>query len=390
MTASSARVLPQTALTAAIALLLGFAHAGNVLAQEVGDDYDDKPKSTTATGSAAAASERARQRKAEAAAKANQQPELFPQATRKPPEKKNSQKDVKTANELQALFDAGKYAELLPKVDAYVATAQNPYLVSYLAQLAGNAAIKLEDMSKGADYYRKSVESNGLDNNGHYQIMFNLAVTLSELERYPESLTWIDRYLTETKNESEQAVGLKAFVLSRVGRAAEGAALYEKLLAADPGNNNILLNAVSLYQEAENEEKALALLETARKQGNLKDANAYRMLFVSYLNASKYKEAEEALLDGVAKGVIAPSQTLAGDYSVLAQNYYAEEKVAQAIDFYTRAAKISTNGEAALNLAKVLVNEDRITEAKAAAREALAKGIKRPQEANNILARPGK
>ncbi len=390
MTASSARVLPQTALTAAIALLLGFAHAGNVLAQEVGDDYDDKPKSTTATGSAAAASERARQRKAEAAAKANQQPELFPQATRKPPEKKNSQKDVKTANELQALFDAGKYAELLPKVDAYVATAQNPYLVSYLAQLAGNAAIKLEDMSKGADYYRKSVESNGLDNNGHYQIMFNLAVTLSELERYPESLTWIDRYLTETKNESEQAVGLKAFVLSRVGRAAEGAALYEKLLAADPGDNNILLNAVSLYQEAENEEKALALLETARKQGNLKDANAYRMLFVSYLNASKYKDAEEALLDGVAKGVITPSQTLAGDYSVLAQNYYAEEKVAQAIDFYTRAAKISTNGEAALNLAKVLVNEDRITEAKAAAREALAKGIKRPQEANNILARPGK
>lgn len=390
MTASSARVLPQTALTAAIALLLGFAHAGNVLAQEVGDDYDDKPKSTTATGSAAAASERARQRKAEAAAKANQQPELFPQATRKPPEKKNSQKDVKTANELQALFDAGKYAELLPKVDAYVASAQNPYLVSYLAQLAGNAAIKLEDMSKGADYYRKSVESNGLDNNGHYQIMFNLAVTLSELERYPESLTWIDRYLTETKNESEQAVGLKAFVLSRVGRAAEGAALYEKLLAADPGDNNILLNAVSLYQEAENEEKALALLETARKQGNLKDANAYRMLFVSYLNASKYKDAEEALLDGVAKGVITPSQTLAGDYSVLAQNYYAEEKVAQAIDFYTRAAKISTNGEAALNLAKVLVNEDRITEAKAAAREALAKGIKRPQEANNILARPGK
>ncbi len=390
MTASSARVLPNTALTAAIALLLGCAHAGSALAQEVGDDYEDKPRTTTATGSAAAASERARQRKAEAAAKANQQPELFPQATRKPPEKKNSQKDVKTANELQALFDAGKYAELLPKVDAYIASAQNPYLVSYLAQLAGNAAIKLEDMPKGADYYRKSVESNGLDNNGHYQIMFNLAVTLSELERYPEALTWIDRYLTETKNESEQAVGLKAFVMSRVGRAAEGAALYEKLLAADPGNSNILLNAVSLYQEAENEEKANALLETARKQGNLKDVNAYRMLFIAYLNASKYKEAEEVLLDGVAKGVITPSQTLAGDYSVLAQNYYAEEKVAQAIDFYTRAAKISTNGEAALNLAKVLVNEDRLTEAKAAAREALAKGIKRPQEANNILAKPGK
>lgn len=387
MTASSARPLPTT-LAAAVALLIGCAFAGNVLAQE--DDLDDKPKTSSMTGSAAAASERARQRRAEAAAKANQQPDLFPQATRKPPERKVSQKEAKTANELQAMFDKEQYAELMPKVDAFLADTQNPYLVSYFSQLAGSAALKLDDQQKGAAYYLKAVEGNGLDNNGHYQIMFNLAVTLHELERYPEALSWIDRYLTETKNESEQALGLKAYVLSRVGRAAEGAALYEKLLVAKPGDAGILMNAVSLYQEADDYEKANALLENARKQGQLKEPNAYRMLFVGYINAEKYKLAEEVLLDGVAKGVLQPSQTLANDYSIIAQNYYAEEKVAQAIDFYTRAAKIATNGEAALNLAKVLSNENRMTEAKAAAREALAKGVKKPQEANNILAKPGK
>ena len=62
--------------------------------------------------------------------------------------------------------------------------------------------------------------------------MFNLAVILSELDRDADSLTYIDRYMAETKTETEQAVGLKAYLLSKLGRAVEGAALYEKMLAA--------------------------------------------------------------------------------------------------------------------------------------------------------------
>lgn len=220
--------------------------------------------------------------------------------------------------------------------------------------------------------------------------MFNLAVILNELDRDAEALTWIDRYLGETKKENDQSLGLKAYLLSKLDRAGEGAALYEKLLAANPGDRATLMNAVSLYQQADNFDKANALLENARAQGLLKDANEYRTLFVGYINANKYKEAQAVLEDGVAKGAIPASQTLANDYAVIAQNHLAEDKVAQAIDFYGRAAKVSTNGEAALNLAKVLRNENRIGEAKAAARDALAKGIKKPKDANDILALPGK
>ena len=385
---ASARLLPTTALAAAVALLLGCAFAGNAVAQD--DELDDKPKSDRMSGSAAAAADRARQRKAEAAAKANQQPEMFPQATRKPPEQKVSQKDAKVANDIQADFDAKKFADVVSKVDAFAASSQNAYLLSYFYQLAGSAVLEQDERAKAVDYYRKAVEANGLDNNGHYQIMFNLSVILNEVDRDTEALTWIDRYLTETKNESEQALGLKAYLLSKLDRAGEGAALYEKLLAANPADRTMLMNAVSLYQQADNFEKANALLENARSQGLLKDANEYRALFVSYINANKYKEAQEVLEDGVTKGAIPASQTLANDYSIIAQNYLAEDKVTQAIDFYGRAAKVATNGEPALNLAKVLRNENRIGEAKAAARGALAKGVKKPKEANDILALPGK
>ncbi len=382
-----ARPFPNTALAAAIGLLLGCAFAGQVLAQE-DDEYEDKPRSSVGTGTAAGAAERARQRKAQAANPA--QPEMFPQATRKPPEKKVSQKEAKTANEIQADFDAGKFADVTTKVDAFLATSQNAYLNSYFSQLAANAALKQGDKAKAADYYLKTMQANGLDNNGHYQIMFNLAVTLNEVDREAEALTWVDRYISETKNESEQALGLKAYVLGKLDRAAEGAAVYEKLVAAHPGDRTIMMNAVALYQQADQDEKANALLENARKQGLLQSENEFRALFIGYVNADKYKEAEDVLVDGVGKGVIKPSDNLSNDYSLIAQNYLAQDKIPQAVDFYGRAAKVATTGDAYLNLAKVLRNENRIGEAKAAAREALARGVKKPKEANDILALPGK
>lgn len=386
----SVRPFPNTALAAAIGLLLGCAFAGQVLAQE-DDEYEGKPRSATMSGTAAAAAERARQRKAQAANPA--QPELFPQATRKPPEKKVSQKEAKTANEIQADFDANKFADVISKVDAFLPTSQNAYLNSYFAQLAASAELKLGDKAKAADYYLKTMQANGLDNNGHYQIMFNLAVTLNEVDREAEALTWVDRYLSETKNESEQALGLKAYVLSKLDRAAEGAAVYEKLVAAHPGDRTIMMNAVSLYQQADQDDKANALLENARKQGLLQSENEFRALFIGYVNADKYKEAEEVLVDGVGKGALKPSDDLANDYTLIAQNYLAQDKVPQAVDFYGRAAKVATSGSAYLNLAKVLRNENRVGEAKAAAREAVAKGLKtdkEKKEANAILALPGK
>ncbi len=393
MTASALRVLPKTALNAGIALLIGCAFAGGALAQdsEVGDDMDDKPKSTSMTGSAAAAAERARQRKAAAAAKTNAEPARYPLATRTESAKQSvSGKDAKTANAIQADYEAKKYADVIAKVDAFATSGStNAYLLSYLYQLAAAAAADMQDDAKAVDYYKKTIDANGLDNNGHYQMMFNYAITLNQLDRYPEALATIDRFLSETKSEKPEAIGVKAYVLSQMDRPGEGAALYEKILAGSPNDRAVLMNAVALYQQADNFDKANALLENARKKGLLVDGNEYRALFIGYVNAEKYQQAQEVLEEGVAKGAIKPSKTLASDYSIVAQNYYAEDKVPQAIDFYTRASKVATDGEASLNLAKVLRNENRMGEAKAAAREALAKGVKKPKEANDILGLPG-
>jgi hypothetical protein len=381
-------------LTTAIAVLIGCAFAGTAAQARAAEKREERTRWEAPPRGTAAASERARQRKAEQAAKGAkagaEQPVQYPQATRVPPGQKATPKEGKTANEIQAAYDAKKYADVFAKVDAFAASGStNAYLLSYLYQVAAIAANDSGDQSKAADYFKKTVDANGLDNNGHYQSMYNLAILQSQLDRNQEALATLDKFMAETKSDKVEPLALKAYVLGNLDRAAEGAALFEQVLARNPNDRPTMMNAVALYQQAGNFDKANTLLESARKKGLLTEGSEYRTLFVGYINANKYTQAQEVLEEGVNKGAIKPSQQLASDYSILAQNFYADGKIAQTVDFYTRANKVATNGEAALNLAKVLRNEDRMGEAKAAAREALAKGVKKPKDANDILAMPG-
>jgi tetratricopeptide (TPR) repeat protein len=84
--------------------------------------------------------------------------------------------------------------------------------------------------------------------------------------------------------------------------------------------------------------------------------------------------------------VVKPSPDLVKVYAVIAQTAYGNDDAKLAIDMYGRAAAISSDGEQGLNLAKVLLNEGRIAEAKKAAQQALDKGLKSPADAKRILA----
>ncbi|MBX3711716.1 MAG: tetratricopeptide repeat protein [Lysobacter sp.] len=400
MTPSPRMFFKSSALALAVALMLGTGFSGSAVAQSQDEEREDRSRDmdnpvTAKLRAAKERRERARQQAGESGGKqessASATAPLYPLATRVAPSQKVNAKESKTANEVQADYNANKYDSVFSKVDAFAASGStNAYLQAYLYQLAAVAANNAGDQQKSADYFRKAIDANGLDNNGHYQAMYNLAIQLNQLDQSAEALTVLDRFLSETRTDKPDPIGLKAIILGNLDRPAEGAALFEKVLAAKPDDRPTLMNAVALYQQAGNFDKANGLLENARKQGMLTEGSEYRTLFVGYINAEKYAQAREVLEEGVNKGAIKPSQQLANDYSILAQHYYIDQnKIPEAIDFYTRAMKVSTDGEAALNLARVLRNESRIGEAKAAAKEALAKGVKKPKDANAILALPG-
>jgi tetratricopeptide (TPR) repeat protein len=122
-----------------------------------------------------------------------------------------------------------------------------------------------------------------------------------------------------------------------------------------------------------------------RGKGLLTEERDYRQLYAMYLNSeNKEAEAIAVINEGLTKGVLKETAEV---YNALAQAYYFTDRYDEAIEAYTKAAPLGKDGEGALNLARVLSNEERFAESKAAAQDAIARGIKRPGDAWIIIAR---
>lgn len=332
---------------------------------------------------------RANKQKTEASTAAQAQPR-FPNATRKSPELQATRAGGKALNTIVKLYQSKQYADAMQQAEALGTASGNAYERSFAYQLAATAAGDSGDPARAMADYQKALDSNGLNNDQHYQVMYNLAVTQYQLKRPAEALVTIDRLIAETKSDGADYLSLKAGLLADLKRPNEAAVIFQQLLARDPSNAKALINAALLYQQGNQPEKANALLATARSKGMLKDASQYRALYVGYINANQPKQALEVIDEGLAKGILQPSPDLGKGFSVLAQDAYAAGDAPTAIAMYTRAAAMAADGEAALNLARVLYNEGQMAPARKAAAQALQKGVKNPAEARRIASQKGK
>lgn len=319
------------------------------------------------------------------AKKEETRPALYPNATRQSPEAKAKGKGLKTLQDLQKSYEAQDNAGVIAKAEAITAGDGNAYEKAFAYQLAGNAAADLGDEARAAEFFKKSLDSNGLDNDSHYQVMYNLAVVQFGLKRFDDALATLDRFIAETKSEQPEHQAMRAGVLANMGRGDDAAKIYADQLAKHPDDMKLRMNAVAAYQQADQFDKANALLADAHKRGLLTEANQYRALYVGYINDDKNKEALAVIDDGIAKGVIQANPDLAKDYMVLAQKAYYDGSDLDAIALYKRAASIAADGEASLNLAKILEGQGKMAEAKAAAQAAIDKGVKKPEDARRIL-----
>ena len=324
----------------------------------------------------------------EEAKQAEDKPAAYPNATRTQPDAKSSGKMIKNLQGLQELFEKRDMAGVVARAEEIVAMpSANAYDKSFAYSLAANAAADQDDQAKAADYFRKAVDANGLDNDSHYTTMYNLAVIQFGLEKYTDALATVDRFLAESKSEKPELLSFRAGILANLERHDEAAAIYKELIAKNPGDKRILMNAVAALQNADKQDQANALLEDAYKRGMLTESRELRALYIGYMNASRWEDTKKVIDAGMSSGVLQPGPDLARDYQILAQNAYADDKIPLAIDLYGKAAPMAADGEAYLNLAKVLEYSGKKAEAKAAAQKALDKGVKKPDDARGILSR---
>lgn len=404
-------------LAVAVAALTVPAHAA--LAQEAASN-EQAQESTSRAG---AASQRARGKAAarsEKAGKAAPAAQLYPNATRPAPTAKATAKMSSKLQKLVKLADDDKPVEARALADEILAnSAANDYDRAFAAQLGAQVAYDADDVAGAMAYLSRAIDANGLDNNSHYNAMLMLAQLQLQEDKFAESLATFDRFFNETKSQKPEHLVLKGNALYRLDRfpeaiavlkqaidaspepradwlqllmasylennqSAEAAKVAETVAAKSPSDKRAQMNLAAVHMQNDMFDKAAAVLEKLRANGQLTEDKDYRQLYSVYLNIEgKEKEAATVINEGLQKGILKPDYQV---YLAQAQSYYFSDQPGPAIDAYKKAAPLAPDGETYLNLARALWQEDRIAEAKEAAKQAIAKGVKKPDDAKKILA----
>ncbi|GGJ95452.1 tetratricopeptide repeat protein [Luteimonas terricola] len=384
---------------------------------------------TAADAFAQSATERAAERRAarqaaleggEKGTKKGAAADEYPAATRKDPGLRSTSRIAPRINKVSDAQQAGDLAAAeAAAVHILENDKANAYERAITLRLLADLLIDV-DNERAKSYLREVIELDGLDNNQHFGTMLTLAQIQIQEDDYAGSLATLDRLVAETKTDKADVQVLRGNALYRLerydeaiaaieplvkgnpearadwtqllmasyaesGRANEAATLAEQVAAQTPGDKRAQLNLASVYLQSDDYPKAIAVYERLRQAGELTEERDYNNLSALYLNTdSGEHKAIEVINEGLQKGILKPDHRT---YSSLAQAYYFTDQYDKAIDAYEKAAPLDDDGGTYLNLAKVLANEGRDAESKAAAQKALDKGLPDPGEARKLLAR---
>jgi len=346
---------------------------------------------------------------------------LYPNATRVEPKIKPVPKLQRDLSKISKAYDDDKYDEIPALAEAILANkAAGPYERALANQFLGVALSDKDDYPGAITAFKKAIDENILGNDQHYQLMYQVAQMMVQESQYDDALAMLDRFMAETKADKPEASLLKAHILYEQEKYAEAVPpLKHAIATSDKPQENWYQLLIQLYVEQEKYDDAIAVareladknpndvkyqtnlaavlvdaernleaanvLEAARAKGLLNDERGYRQLYALYYNLDgQENKVVEVINEGLAKNILKPTVEV---YSILAQTYYNQDKIDQAIETYRKAGSVATDGESTLNLARLLSNEARFAEAKAAAKEALGKGLKRPGDAWVVIGR---
>ena len=407
---SKSRMSQQALAAALTTALLAFAAPSMAFAQDEGSDRSSRADRSSRS---ADRSERRSSRQAPQKAEA-----LYPNSSRQEPGVSASQRLVKQLNTLSEANNASDAAKGLPVADEIIANGSaNTYDKSMAALLAGQLLLN-EDNDRAIAYLNQAIETGGLDNNNHFQAMLIVAQLQAQDDKYAEALATLDRYITESGSTDPKDQALKGNLLYRLerypeaiatlkplvdaggevdpqwqqilmasyaesGNSAEATRLAEQVAQATPGDKRSQVNLAVSYLQTDQNDKAIEVFERLRAAGQLTEESEYRNLYALYLNSeNKEREAIAVINEGLQKNI------LKEDYRTMAalgQANYFSEQIEPAIAAWRKAAPLAENGETYLNLARVLHQEGRADEAKEAARQAIAKGLKSNTDAERII-----
>ena len=360
------------------------------------------------------------------AAKAKQEVQ-YPNATRAEPKLDlTSEKDQKNLNDGLDAVSAGDKAKAEPLLQGIVDGSKSKYAQALALQ--GLASLKYNDRDyKGAiSLLQRSLTLGVMPNDTYFQLEYMLAQFQVADEEYQPALDTITKWRAEGKKETAESYALEGNAEYRLGKYPEAIAainkaksltdkpqaswnqilmasysesgqndkaaeLAQQQLSTNPDDPNALHNAASVLVQAHKYPEAIQLMEKGRASGPFKSEADYVSLAKLYLvtgqdssdPAPNAIKAGQVLEDGMSKGVVKPS---ADTYVLLGQAAELANNTNKAIDDYNKAVPIATDGEAALRAGRLLLSENKYSQAKGMVQQGLDKGVKQKGVAYMLLA----
>lgn len=352
---------------------------------------------------------------------------LYPNATRAEPKLDlTSEKDQKNLNEGLDAVNAGDKAKAQQMLQPIIDGSKSKYAQALALQ--GMASLHYNDGDyKGAiSSLQRSLALGVMPNDTYYQLMYMLAQFQMADEQYQPALDTIAKWRAEGKKETADSYALEGNAEYRLGKYPEAIASINKAksltdkpqptwdqilmasysesgqdekaaelaknqLSSNPSDPNALNNAVAVLMQAHKYPEAIQMMEKARAEGKLSKDTQYVNLAKLYLvtgqessdpapNATK---AQQVLEEGMSKGVVKPD---AETYVLLGQSAEIANNIDKAIGYYNKAQPIATDGEAALRAGRLLLSENKYSQAKGLIQQAIDKGVKHKGTAYMLLA----
>jgi tetratricopeptide (TPR) repeat protein len=359
------------------------------------------------------------------AAKKDEEKSRYPNATRTAPKNDlTSSADQKT---LQAAIDAvnsGDDAKAQEAAQKIVESSKSKYAKGIAYQVMANIKFNAQDYKGAVEDYKKLIELNSVSNDAYFDSMYNIvAAYISDgeyqqaidelktwrdqgkretaesyalegnayyrLQKYPEAIAAIKKAQSMTNEPKDSWNSILMASYAESGQAGQASGVIEDQLKKDPTNKSVVHNALVVYTQANEYDKALALLEQEHKQGMITDEKDFvsAAKFYASIGQNSDKPAAAAkggdlLAEGLSKGAVKASFE---NYKLMGDAYMIGQQEDKALGAYGKASPMATNGDVDLVRAQILGTQVNWTEAKAVADKAIARGVSKPGKAYLLL-----
>ena len=349
----------------------------------------------------------------------------YPNATRSAPKTDlSSAADQKMLQEGLDELNSGDDEKATQQLQKVLDSSKSKYAKGVALLGLANLKFNGSDYAGAIAYYKQMFELNSVSNDQYYDSMYNMAAAYVQSEKYQEALDEIKQWREQGKRETADSYALEGNIyyrlqkypeaiaaikkaqsmtnepkdswnsilmasLSESGQGGQAGQILDDELKKDPKNKGLIHNALVVYVQNNQYDKALPLLDNERKSGLLTEEKDYTESARFYANIAQGGDkpnvavnGAELLQEGMTKNIVKPTVE---NYKLQGDLYMIAQQNDKALASYGKASPLATNGDIDYTRAQIIGAEQNWAEAKTVAEKAIQRGVTKKGKAYLLL-----